>query len=569
MTLNKKSLPYLIVPVVVVFVVLVLISAKVDLSGQQAAAIRIFKKDENGVLKIFGVSEQRGSNSGTTANGVSYYDPIDRNSILSDELKSGDDNVDVIYLQNSLRGQKLIEAEATGIFEEKTKQAVMEFQKSIGLETTGIANLETIQALNSRTLIEDDPSSQNPSARLVNGTLEFSWPEIRYPTGPIVYPPGGGPVPAPSIPSPICGNNVTFENMYIPFHGEVYRDRQQDFMNVKVNAPGNCPIAITGMDVDFDINYETDEVQHYAQDGDLRLNVDLFLQGVQFSSEDAIVTSRQALETLYGQDTNSIDSYVNYHPNIPGGESRTLTIGAKDPTLWFFDYNNEVFYFGSGWVHVPQWNELTNINNLGESTGATPIFRLTIKKIRYENTNTLLNGQHPQFEREVNFQGPILSLNNQTLHTYIHKDTWPFRPRTFIESLNSVLPPYGEFNQGNHFYWNSGEVDAGSNENPTTQMLANTQIQFCYPSDSDPWVPACSLIVSPVDYFTNIRVPEPSDGDLYDEGDKLYKTQMNISNLHPTETRTRTGKILIKKAFGSGTRHYYSPYNVTITSSEI
>jgi hypothetical protein len=419
---------------------------------------------------------------------------------------------------------------------------------------------------------------EQDEARQTSGELYWRWPEIRVPFGPVVDPvtgeeldPDDFPDP-PSIPSPLCGHGATFENMYIPFHGQVYRDRQQDFMNIKVNAPSNCPIAITGMDIELYVNYDEMGVYQYGPGVDLRLNTDYFLHGVQFTNENAILTPTNALMQNYGQEINSMDGYMNYHPDIPGGSSRVLTIGAKDPTLWFYDSENETYGYDPNtfnpfptYYDDPRWEELVNPG----ASDPQPVFRLRVKRIRYENTNTMLGGQHPQFEKEVDLQSPLLDLHNQTAHTYIHKDTWPFMPRWFNEELNSDQPPYGAFNEGNHFYWNSGERPAGNWTNATTNMLANTQIQFCYPSDYNPWEPACSLIVSPVGHFTRVHEPQASDGDLHDEGNELYKTQMNISNLHPDEARTRTGKILIKKAFSNGTRHYYSPYNVTIRSSEI
>lgn len=59
------------------------------------------------------------------------------------ELKSKDEGSAVVRLQSALMALEFLENEPTGVYDNKTKQAVKRFQKEVGLEQTGEADVTT------------------------------------------------------------------------------------------------------------------------------------------------------------------------------------------------------------------------------------------------------------------------------------------------------------------------------------------------------------------------------------------------------------------------------------------
>ncbi len=501
------------------------------------------------------------------------------------KIRRGDQDDEVVKLQLFLAGLDYYKIEIDGQYGEGTQKAVKLFQSDNNQRLTSgnVVGSKTLSFLNSQlrkmSQAPDGKSSTayawtdviikniwqdavdgntTPIAKLTSGELPFRWPEIRYPLGPIVYGPGG-PVDPGSLPNPACGNNVTFKNLNLPFPGEVYLkgtsiplQNDTDLLNIEVTTPGNCSIRITG----FSEAYSVFDVLPY-DNYYYRIPVRVYLNGAMFGSKH-----------IRGNTSNTFD--INYHPAVSSGQTKYLTF-ASDPRISKHysaipDVGPNTNY--GDWIPVDQISHTSPYSNPSE----TRTVKLGINKIHYEVTNVLVNGQNPQFTKTISMEGPNLIVLDRPANTYYFTDPSTFSKKTMdAESTEDIT--WDHTPHSAHDSWDTFAIPNGPIPDPGVWFINQildaaqwaihdffdeTTMEFCYPSDQNPTIPVCSNQVDSLSGITYIS-------DTF--GEPTYISNMSVSNSTPGHEITRTGKIRIKNT--NGTRKYYSPYNVTVTSSDL
>lgn len=539
--------------------------------NQEAAAIRIIKKgdtEETSFLKnLFSsttkkkVAKESKSEVSKEVENTFYYNANDRSQIKASLLQLNDDTVDVIYLQNSLLAQGLFKGEVSGLFDKKTKEAVVTFQKKQGLRSAnGIADEKTISLLNSLTKISGVYDGKNPGARITNGVIPFRWPEIRYPLGPIVYGPGG-PVDPGSIPNPNCGNNVTFKDMHLPFSGTAYKNREQDFINIQVTAPTNCPIAITEIGLRPIFVGTEDDVNNQNL---YRTRVKFLLNGSKFTP-----SGYSTEPYIFGGGINAVP--VGFPGQVPAGQTKTLTVSSGDPIIeGAFSTDNVLI----GDIFLDDYNGVSVVwAELADYSG----FKMKVEYVKYQVNNANINGQPAQFIKNINIVGPQLAVRQAPNETYWFEESYNYYlPKVFTENVDANLIRWDADPWSSDILLSSpfsgpfigpvigAVLGSVANQEHLDNLMESTQIDFCYPSDFNNLEPRCEIL-----FFNGSDII--SDGPIAVEfepnNETSYVSFMDIQNSYPQFAQTRTGKIRIKKT--NGTRDYYSPYNVTITSSAL